>query len=293
MNRDFVRQLRALIILGRVSNLPTVWSNCLAGWWLGGHKNTANLPLLFVGLTALYFGGMFLNDAFDADFDRQHRPQRPIPTGAVSLTAVWSWGLAWLGLGAVSLIVIGKTTGVLAIVLLLCIIVYDAMHKVVTASPWLMGACRFWIYLIAGSAASGTINGRVIWCGLAVALYVSGLGHLARLENSRRPIPRWPLVLLAAPVVLAILMNAGEHRASAIWLSVVLLLWAAHCTWPMFQRGQINVTRIVSGLLAGIVFVDWLAIGPGYPHQLRVPFSILPLSLFGATLLLQRFVPMA
>jgi hypothetical protein len=29
MNRDFFRQLRTLLILGRVSNLPTVWSNCL------------------------------------------------------------------------------------------------------------------------------------------------------------------------------------------------------------------------------------------------------------------------
>ena len=28
--------LRTLLILGRVSNLPTVWSNCLAGWLLDG-----------------------------------------------------------------------------------------------------------------------------------------------------------------------------------------------------------------------------------------------------------------
>ena len=26
----------ALLILGRVSNLPTVWWNCFAGWLLGG-----------------------------------------------------------------------------------------------------------------------------------------------------------------------------------------------------------------------------------------------------------------
>ena len=31
--------LRTLLVLGRASNLPTVWSNCLAGWLLGegGH----------------------------------------------------------------------------------------------------------------------------------------------------------------------------------------------------------------------------------------------------------------
>jgi len=287
MNRGFFRQLRTLVILGHVSNLPTVWSNCLAGWWLGGHENLANLSRLFVGVTALYLGGMFLNDAFDADFDRQHRPERPIPSGAISLPAVWGWGLAWLALGALSLMTIGKTTGVLALVLLLCLIVYDAMHQVITASPWLMGACRFWIYIVAGSTASWGVNGWPIWCGVAVALYVAGLGHLARLENFRGPIPSWPLALLMVPVGLAMLMDAGENRIPALWLSLVLVLWIARCVRPMFQKGEINMGRIVSGLLAGIVFVDWLAVAPQCPREL----SVLLLILFGVTLGLQRFVP--
>ena len=287
MNRNFFRQLRTLVILGRVSNLPTVWSNCLAGWWLGGHENFANLPLLFLGVSALYLGGMFLNDAFDADFDRQHRPERVIPSGAISLPAVWGWGLAWLALGALSLIAIGKTTGVLALVLLACIVLYDATHKVITASPWLMGACRFWIYVIAGSTASWGVNGWPIWCGAALAFYVAGLSLVARRENSRGRIPGWPLALLAAPVVLALLMDGGENRTPAILLSLILVLWIARCARPMFQGGEVNVGRIVSGLLAGIVFVDWLAVAPECPRELSAVFLIL----FGATLGLQRFVP--
>ncbi|MGA2683863.1 MAG: UbiA family prenyltransferase [Verrucomicrobiota bacterium] len=287
MNRDFFRQLRTLVVLGRVSNLPTVWSNCLAGWWLGGGENFANLPWLFFGVSALYVGGMYLNDAFDADFDRQHRPERPIPSGAISLPAVWGWGLAWLGLGALSLIFIGKTTGALALVLILCIIIYDATHKVITASPWLMGACRFWIYVIAGSTASWGVNGWPIWCGVALALYVAGLSHMARLESSRARVPRWPLVLLAVPVFLALLMDTGENRVPALLLSLILVLWIARCVRPMFQGGQVNVGRIVSGLLAGIIFVDWLAVAPGCPPALNAVFLIL----FGATLGLQRFVP--
>jgi len=287
MNRDFFRQLRTLVILGRVSNLPTVWSNCLAGWWLGGGENFANLPWLFFGVSALYIGGMYLNDAFDVDFDRQHRPERPIPSGAISLPVVWGWGLAWLGLGALSLIFIGKVTGALALVLILCIIIYDATHKVITASPWLMGACRFWIYVIAGSTASWGVNGWPIWCGVALALYVAGLSHMARLESSRARVPRWPLVLLAVPVFLALLMDTGENRVPALWLSLILVLWIARCVRPMFQGGQVNVGRIVSGLLAGIIFVDWLAVAPGCPPALNAVFLIL----FGATLGLQRFVP--
>jgi hypothetical protein len=47
MNQDSVRKLRTLLVLGRVSNLPTVWSNCLAGWWLGGGGNFGNCPCCF------------------------------------------------------------------------------------------------------------------------------------------------------------------------------------------------------------------------------------------------------
>jgi hypothetical protein len=172
MNQNFARQLRTLLILGRVSNLPTVWSDCLAGWWLSGGGNVWKLPLLFFGVSALYTGGMFLNDAFDADFDRQRRASRPIPSGAISQEAVLRWSLVWLGCGAFSLIAIGKATGLLALALLICIIIYDASHKAVTASPWLMGLCRFWVYVIAGTTAANGLHGNSIWCGVALAFYI-------------------------------------------------------------------------------------------------------------------------
>src|SRR5205823_9118705 len=67
---------RTLLILGRVSNLPTVWSNCLAGWLLGGGGSGWMLLVVCLGTTCLFLGGMFLNDAFDVEFDRQYRMER-------------------------------------------------------------------------------------------------------------------------------------------------------------------------------------------------------------------------
>jgi len=281
------RLLRALLALSRVAHLPTVWSNCLAGWWLGGGGNPAKLPLLFLGVSALYTGGMFLNDAFDVDFDRQRRAGRPIPSGAISLAAVWRWGLAWLGLGTLCLIAISRTTGLLTLALLLCIFIYDATHKVVTASPWLMGLCRFWVYVIAASVGVAGINGEPVWCGVALAFYVAGRGYLAQHESSRGRVRYWPLAMLAAPIVFAMLFNAAEYRLPAIWLSLVLALWIALRARTIFQAGEVNVAHIVSGLLAGIVLVDWLAVAPLCPHRLSFVFMIL----FGATLALQRFLP--
>ncbi len=46
------RELRSLLILGRVSNLPTVWSNCLAGWLLSGGGGAIRFVLLCLGASA-------------------------------------------------------------------------------------------------------------------------------------------------------------------------------------------------------------------------------------------------
>jgi UbiA prenyltransferase family protein len=287
MNQNFIRQLRAWVVLGRVSNLPTVWSNCLAGWWLEGGENVWKLPLLFFGVSALYTGGMFLNDAFDAGFDRQRRAERPIPSGLISLEAVWKFGSAWLAAGILSLLFLGTITGLLAVVLAFCILIYNLTHKFITASPWLMGLCRFWVYVIAGSTGEADMNGWPIWCGAALAFYIVGLSYVARRESFRGPIPFGPLWLLAAPVVMAMLMNVGADRNAAVWISLVLVLWIALCTRPVFQPGEMNVGRIVSGLLAGIVLVDWLAVAPQCPRELSLAFLLL----FGVTIFLQQFVP--
>src|SRR5262245_13317017 len=174
--------LRTLLVLGRVSNLPTIWSNCLAGWWLSGGGNLKKLPFLLAGTTFLYVGGMFLNDAFDADFDRQFRRARPIPSGAISAGVVWRWGAAWLALGLICLAWLGPVTGALGVALVLCILLYDAIHKWITFAPVLMGACRLLVYLIAASIGTEGVTGWAVWCGLALMLYVIGLSYLARGE---------------------------------------------------------------------------------------------------------------
>ena len=109
--------IRTLLLLGRVSNVPTVWSNCLAGWLLAGGGEWNRLAILSLAASCLYVGGMYLNDAFDAPFDRQHRPERPIPSGAIGLPAVWAWGFVWLGAGLACLFLFGKTTLLWALLL--------------------------------------------------------------------------------------------------------------------------------------------------------------------------------
>ena len=88
-NNTVVKFLRAILILGRVSNLPTVWSNVVVGWLIGGGLFGWPILWIVVGVSLLYWGGMTLNDAFDAKWDRENAPERPIPSGAISRPATW------------------------------------------------------------------------------------------------------------------------------------------------------------------------------------------------------------
>src|SRR5215475_15877902 len=99
--------LRTLLALSRACNLPTVWSNCLAGWWLGGGGPLERLPFLISGATCCYLGGAFLNDVWDADYDAQHRRTRPIPAAAISIHTVAIIGMISLMLGLASLSCLG------------------------------------------------------------------------------------------------------------------------------------------------------------------------------------------
>ena len=236
---------------------------------------------------------MFLNDAFDADYDRQHRRTRPIPAGAFSHDTVWRWGLGGLVAGALLLLWPGKVTGSFGLVLACCIILYNALHRLLTFSPVLLGICRLLLYVLGASVAERGVTGWAIWCGLALAVYVTGLGFFARWQRLPGPVQRWPAFLLAAPVLLALVMDANGYREPGLLLSAVLGLWVLRSLRPAFWSPERNLHRTASDLAAGIVFADWLAacpVGLLAGHDLSGPrvVSFIFVALFLATLGLQR-----
>jgi 4-hydroxybenzoate polyprenyltransferase len=278
--------LRALLTLARPAMLPTVWSNCLAGWWLSGHGNLHKLPFLFAGATLLYIGAAFMNDAFDADFDRQHRRTRPIPSGTLSADTVRAWGWVWIGLGLASLFWLNLGAGFFGVSLVCCIFLFNAVHRWVPASSVLLAICRFLVYMIGATAASNGVTGWPLWCGLALTAYVIGMGYYTRSEDSKAELSPWPALWLAAPILLALLMNANEYRPAALLLSLVLGLWCLRCLRSVFWPVEGSPVRHPAGLVAGIVFVDWLAVADA-PR----PLSLVFVGLFVTTLILQRLTP--
>ncbi len=285
MSRNPPPSPRTLLVLGRASNLPTVWSNCIAGWWLGGAGGALTLFQLCLGGTLLYLGGMYLNDAMDAAFDRQHRRERPIPSGAITEELVWQIGSAMMAAGWLLLAAMGWDTALLSTLLVGAILLYDAVHKAVTFSPVLMAACRFFLLLAAASTGTRGVTGLAIWNAFGLAGWIVGLSYVARRESTTGKLQRWPLAALLLPLGFAALFNAGDWFPHAIIVGLILVVWAAWCLRHTFAPAGRNLGLTVSGLLAGICLVDWLAVLPS-PAE-----GLIFLGLFALSLFAQRFIP--
>lgn len=188
---------RAYLLLARVSNLPTVWTNVLAGMTIS--QAPPSWPLaaaLSAAISLMYCGGMFLNDAFDSDVDARFRPDRPIPAGEVPRRRVFAVGFALVGAG-VLLVAASGSQAALAWGLLLAgaIIYYDARHKTDPLGPLVMGLCRGLVYCVAAAAAAGMVSATVVWMAVIMTGYVVALTWVAKQVG--------PKAGLVVPVLLA------------------------------------------------------------------------------------------
>ena len=166
--------------LGRVSSVPTVTSNVIAAVALAGvPARMTTVALVCFALSMMYVAGSFLNDAFDRDFDREHRPGRPIPAGDVSAAVVFDSGFAMLvsGIAVVAIAAVGLGAGwkpIVAIVGLAALIVmYDANHKDSRFAPLMMTLCRLCVYVTAALLVGrGLSNQVVVGGGLLAAPFL-------------------------------------------------------------------------------------------------------------------------
>ena len=141
--------LNSIFTLSRVSNLPTVWTNCLAAWTINQalEKIVGQTPewhqhssfdwgvfgWLLLGTSFVYAGGCILNDAFDQIFDQTYNPDRPIPSGQIKSSTVWIVGIMFILIGGLLLLGLCSCSLILVFCLIAAVILYDWIHKNWTA----------------------------------------------------------------------------------------------------------------------------------------------------------------
>ncbi|MGY3439871.1 MULTISPECIES: UbiA family prenyltransferase [unclassified Marinovum] len=266
--------------LGRVSNLPTVWSNTLAGAVLAGAALDLRLVWAALALSAFYIAGMWLNDAFDAEADKTLAPTRPIPAGEISRRAVFAGGFGFLALGLLLAMLLGAgwAGGTLAAVILL----YDITHKKTALAPVIMGLTRLMCYLLAAMALAGAIGAEVLWPAVGLFAYVVGLTYGARMEAFDRIGAAWPFAVLSLPVVVAGI--AALSGALSLLLFAGFLAALGLALYRLRRRQPGDVKRAVVLMIAAISLYDAVLVaGSG-----QAVLALVCAAFFGLTLWLQR-----
>jgi len=269
--------------LGRVSNLPTVWTNAIAGAVLAGQPNLSVILSAGVALTLFYVGGMWLNDAFDAEIDARERANRPIPMGEIGTGTVFAGGFVMLGLGVVLAFSLGGAVGLAGLCLAAAIVLYDWLHKRTVLSPVIMGATRFFCYVLA-ALAIGQITGQVFWGALGLLAYTAGLTYAAKQEAYDRLDRAWPLAVLALPLIYALAQTSANLAALLIWAGLLAVVLMA--LRRLFRRNKGDVPKAVVTMIAGMSLYDATLIAGSGQTQL----ALLAVAGFALTLYLQRVV---
>lgn len=275
--------LQTFLKLGRVSNLPTVWTNALAGAVLAGHPSVMSILIVGIALTLFYTGGMWLNDAFDAEIDAEERKNRPIPMGEIGVGTVFAVGYGMLGAGVLLAFAFGTKAGLAGIALAIAVILYDWLHKRTVLSPVIMGATRFFSYILAALAVA-EITGSVILGGLGLLAYIIGLTYAAKQEAYDRLDRAWPLAVLAIPLIYALTKTGGTMLGLLIWAGLLVVVLIA--LRLLFRRNKGDVPRAVVTMIAGISLYDAVLIS-GLGHSV---LAVLAVAGFALTLVLQRAV---
>jgi 4-hydroxybenzoate polyprenyltransferase len=279
--------------LGRISNLPTVWTNVLVGALLaGGQLADPRLPLLMLSMSLFYVGGMFLNDAFDREFDAKHRPERPIPSGQVSARQVFAVGFGLLVLGIAGVAVASRGADGLpawralasGAALAAVIVYYDAHHKGNALSPLIMGLCRVGVVLTAALSLSPVLPNAVGLAAIALLCHLIGLTYIAKQEHLDRIGALWPLGFLAVPLLYGLVLAVSAPLAG-----LLLALYAGVLAFALRllrRRARGDVPRAVVTLIAGMSVLDGVVLaGAG-----QLLAAALAVAAFALTLALQRWV---
>ena len=178
--------------------------------WSPATSDFATLATLVAASSLLYVAGMVLNDVFDVELDRCQRPERPIPSGRVSLDAArrLGWRLLILGVavgtGAVFFTGILRS-GVVAAILATAILLYDAWLKRTPLGPVAMGACRMLNVLLGMSATDGQFHAEHWLVAGAIGVYVAGVTLFARKESEQSSPMHLTLAMLVMMLGIAML----------------------------------------------------------------------------------------
>jgi 4-hydroxybenzoate polyprenyltransferase len=326
VNSDRARggALLAWMQLMRLPNVFTAAADVTMGFFfVAGSLQPIPVYLCVLGASCLlYTSGMVLNDLFDLADDRQKRPERPLPSGRVSVKAAAVVGFGMLALG----MLLGWITfplapegaslawrgGAVATALATCVLLYDGVLKHTFVGPFAMGACRFLNVLLgmsmAMAAAGGTGNVPIVWLGFdkaqllvagGIGIYITGVTVFARREEgqSNRIVLIGGTVMMLCGIALLgtvpifhLPMIAVDLQRRVYWLLLALLAGGllVRASAAIFRPVPARVQIVVKHCIMLLIVLDGAVCAAA--HSGRPWYAIGIVALLFPAMLLGRWV---
>ena len=194
-------------------------------------------------LTGLFVSGSanISNDYFDREVDRVNRPDRPLPSGRISVTELWALFLAFAVAGLASAALLGPAVLALAAAVWGIALFYNVRLKEAGFLGNLAVAFCVSMTVVIGGTAAGAVNGLVLtFAGLA---FLFDLGEEIAADA---------MDVEGDSVRSSRSIAATAGRAQALRLSGVAFALFVALTFLPYAAGWLGPVYLVCAALAGL-----------------------------------------
>ncbi len=270
----------AWLRLVRLPNLATAAADSLAGFLVVTGMRSLDWPPVacwcaVAASLAFYAAGMVLNDVCDVELDRVERPERPLPSGTITVALAARVGNGLMAIGAVAACAAAWAAAtpwpaLAGAALTASIWIYDRHAKATVAGPAVMGACRGLNWLLGMTAAGGAVATSAWMIPAGMGVYVAGITLFARDEagRSRRGTLVAGAVTMAVGLIVAagfvwLPMQSGVTHVATLPAASWLACWGIMAVTILIRAGQAieslaaaAVRGAVGNAIMGIITLD-------------------------------------
>lgn len=278
----------------RPANIITAVADVLAGIAISKYftgslsvdNSIGQLFLLCLATTGLYGGGVVFNDVFDAALDRIERPERPIPSGLITVRQAVQLGAILLLIGIISAFFCNSVSGLLAVCIAAAALIYDKWGKHYSvAGPLNMGLCRGLNLLLGISIVPGAVEPYRI-LALVPVIYIASITMISRGEVHGGSKKTLYFALFLYVSVIALISGVAYVNGNMLDTTVFFLLPFAWMIFrPLLKAIDLpigaNIGKAVKAGVIGLIMMDasWAA-AFGSPYLAIPILLLLPLSLY-------------
>jgi 4-hydroxybenzoate polyprenyltransferase len=283
---------KALIFLRlmRPANIVTSVADVLAGiaisgYFLSGDQEFLPVFLLCLSTIGLYGGGIVFNDIFDADLDRIERPERAIPSGAISKNEATLLGIILLGIGFLAAFAFSLRSGIIAFLILVFALVYNKFSKHhAFLGPLNMGVCRGMNLLLGVSIVSLSLQSLYL-LGLIPLIYIFSITMISQGEVHGASKKKLYAGAFLYEIVIGAILFAAFLQQNIFYAALFVVLFAWMIFKPLFAAikdpvGK-NIGKAVKAGVISLILMDaaWAA-AYGQIFFAMLIAMLLPLSLW-------------